>query len=186
VDSLTMNQIGAIYRGEIKRWKDVGGLDAPISLYGRQSNSGTYGFFQELVMGNQNYSPKMLQLNGNAQIVEGIIRDKHSIGYVGVGYVLDRKTGKVMRGLKILSVSNDVRSPSYSPLDKDAVDSGNYPIARPLYQSTAQVPQGHIRDFVRFEIGTEGQKIVESEGFFPIGPAHRAENEKNLKSKPNH
>ncbi|MDH4258038.1 MAG: phosphate ABC transporter substrate-binding protein [Candidatus Aminicenantes bacterium] len=180
ISKLTMDQIGAIYRGEIRNWKEVGGPDKAISLYGRQSNSGTYVFFQEFVLKKQNYSADMKQMNGNAQIVEGVSLDKQGIGYVGVGYVVDAK-GNVKKGIKILNVSKDANSRAYSPLNKAAVDSGDYPIARPLYQSTAGVPQGAVLDFIKFEISPEGQKIVEREGFFPIGSAHQAENEKNLK-----
>lgn len=180
VSRLTMDQIGAMFRGEIKNWKEVGGTDSTISLYGRQSNSGTYGFFQEHVLGNQNYSPHMKQMNGNAQIVEGVTADKLGIGYVGVGYVVDAQ-GNVKKGIKILSVSSDTSSAAFSPLDKAAVDSGDYPIARGLLQSTAGVPTGAVLEFIRFELSPEGQKIVEREGFFPVGAAQMAENEKNMK-----
>jgi phosphate transport system substrate-binding protein len=180
VSKLMMDQIGAIYRGEIKNWKEVGGPDKAISLYGRQSNSGTYVFFQEHVLKNQNYSEDMMRMNGNAQIVEGVTQDKYGIGYVGVGYVVDAK-GNVKKGIKILNVSKDGNSKAYSPLNKAAVDSGDYPIARPLFQSTAGAPNGAILDFIKFEISSEGQKIVEREGFFPIGSSHQVENKKNLK-----
>ena len=180
IKKMTMEQIGAIYRGEIKNWKEVGGPDKPISLYGRQSNSGTYVFFQEHVLGKQNYSPNMKRMNGNAQIVEGVIQDKDGIGYVGVGYVIDSKSGKARKGLKILNVSKDASSPAYSPLDKEAVDGGDYPVARPLFQSTAGAPKGAVLDFIKFEISPEGQKIVEKEGFFTIGSKYQEENKKNL------
>jgi phosphate transport system substrate-binding protein len=181
VRHLTMDQIGAIYRGQIKNWKEVGGPDKPISLYGRQSNSGTYVFFQEHVLGNKNYSPDMKRMNGNAQIVEGVIQDKAAIGYVGVGYVYDQKSGTVRKGLKVLKVAKDGNSSAYSPLDKAAVDNGKYPVARPLFQSTNGKPNGAILDFIRFETGPEGQKIVKKEGFFTIGSSHVAANNKNLK-----
>lgn len=181
VGDLSMDQVGAIYRGQIKDWKEVGGPDKPISLYGRQSNSGTYVFFQKHVLGNKNYSPDMKQMNGNAQIVEGVIQDKASIGYVGVGYVYDTKSGEVRKGLKVLKIAKDANSPAYSPLDKAAVDGGKYPVARPLFQSTNGKPTGAILDFIKFETGPEGQKIVESEGFFTIGSSHITQNKKNLK-----
>jgi len=174
-----MEQVGAIYRGEIKNWKEVGGPDKPISLYGRQSNSGTYVFFQKHVLGNKNYSLDMKQMNGNAQIVEGIIQDKFGIGYVGVGYVYDQASGKVRKGIKVLKVSKDANSPAYSPLDKAAVDSSSYPISRPLFQSTNGKPKGAILNFIKFETSPEGQKIVEREGFFTISPSQKAQNEKN-------
>jgi len=181
IEKLEIEQLGAIYRGEITSWKEVGGPDKQISLYGRQSNSGTYVFFQEHVLGKQNYSPHMKQMNGNAQIVEGVIQDESGIGYVGVGYVMDSKSRKVRKGIKILNVSKDADSPAYSPLDKTAVDEGKYPIARPLFQSTSGIPQGAVLDFIKFETSTEGQKIVEREGFFTIGSSHQDENKKNLK-----
>lgn len=181
IEKLAIEQLGAIYRGEITSWKEVGGPDKQISLYGRQSNSGTYVFFQEHVLGKQNYSPHMKQMNGNAQIVEGVIQDESGIGYVGVGYVIDSKSRKVRKGIKILNVSKDADSPAYSPLDKTAVDEGKYPIARPLFQSTNGKPKGAILDFIKFETGPGGQKIVEKEGFFPIGSSHQDENKKNLK-----
>lgn len=179
INDLSMHQIGAIYRGEVKNWKEVGGPDWPVSLYGRQSNSGTYVFFQEHVLGRQNYSQDMMRMNGNAQIVEGITRDKHGIGYVGVGYALDSK-GNVRKGIKILKVAEKAGAPAYSPLDKKAVDTGDYPVARPLFQSTAGAPKGAVLDFIKFEIGPEGQKIIVREGFFPISPAHQEENRRNM------
>jgi len=181
ISKLTTDQIGAIYRGEITNWKTVGGTDRDVSLYGRQSNSGTYGFFQEHVLGNQNYSSHMKQMNGNAQIVEGLIQDRNGIGYVGVGYVVDMKTGKIKKGIKVLGVSTSTDSQAYSPVDKAAVDNGLYPLARPLYQVTANAPQGPVLEFIQFETGQEGQRIVEAEGFFTIGPNHKEENMKNIK-----
>ena len=98
-----MAQVGALYRGEIKNWKALGGPEA-VSLYGRQSNSGTYIFMQEHVLGNKNYSPDMKEMNGNAQIIEGVLQDEGGVGYVGVGYLFD-KDGKIRKGLKVLNIS---------------------------------------------------------------------------------
>jgi phosphate transport system substrate-binding protein len=180
LEKLTMAELGAIYRGEVKNWKAVGGPDKAVSLYGRQSNSGTYVFMQEHVLGNKNYSTDMKEMNGNAQIIEGILQDEAGIGYVGVGYLFD-KDGKVRKGLKVLNVAKDANGQAFSPLDKAAVDSGDYPVARPLYQATNGKPSAAIADFIRFETGEEGQKIVEREGFFTIGAKHKEHNEKNLR-----
>jgi phosphate transport system substrate-binding protein len=136
---------------------------------------------QEHVLGNRNYSTDMKEMNGNAQIIEGILQDENGIGYVGVGYLFD-SSGNVRKGLKVLKAAKDANSPAYSPLDKAAVDSGQYPVARPLYQATNGKPSpGTIADFIRFETGPEGQKIVEREGFFTIGAGHKVSNEKNLR-----
>jgi len=177
---LTMGQVGSIYRGEIKNWKVVGGPDKAVSLYGRQSNSGTYVFLQEHVLNKKNYSTDMKEMNGNAQIIESILQDEAGIGYVGVGYLYDQN-GKVRQGLKVLNIAKDDKSAAFSPLDKANIDSGAYPISRPLYQFTAGKPGPDAAKFIRFETGPEGQKIVEREGFFTIGPAHKAQNEKNMK-----
>ncbi len=173
-----MADVGAMYRGDIKNWKAVGGPSLGVSLYGRQSNSGTYTFMQEHVLGNKNYSTDMKEMNGNAQIIEGIIQDEGGIGYVGVGYLFD-KDGNVRKGIKVLNISNG--GGAFSPLDKAAVDSGDYPVSRPLYQATNGKPNAAAAAFLQFEMSDEGQKIVEREGFFPISAAHKAANEKNLR-----
>ncbi len=180
VNSLTMAQLGSLFRGEIKNWKQVGGPDLRVSLYGRQSNSGTYVFFQEHVLGNKNYSPDVKEMNGNAQIIESVTQDVAGIGYVGVGYLFD-ESGQLRKGIKVLKIKKDEGSPEYSPLDKEAVYSARYPISRPLYQSTNGKPSGNVADFIRFILSPEGQAIVEKEGFFKIGKELMAENEKNLR-----
>ena len=179
VDTLAMNQVGALYRGEIKKWMDLGGGNTPVSLYGRQSNSGTYVFMQEHVLGNKNYSFDMKEMNGNAQIIEGIIQDEGGIGYVGVGYLYD-ETGGIRKGIKVLKISKKIGAASYLPTDKAAVDSGDYPVARALYQATAGKPSPEVAAFIAWEAGPEGQKIVEREGFFAISEAQRAQIAKNL------
>jgi len=180
LEKLTMAQVGALYRGEVKNWKALGGPDKPVSLYGRQSNSGTYVFMQEHVLGNKNYSPDMKEMNGNAQIIEGVLQDEAAIGYVGVGYLYD-KDGKIRSGLKILNISREPNGQAYSPLDKEAVDTKKYPVARPLYQAVNGKPTGEIAKFLMWETGPEGQKIVAREGFYAIGGDYVALNEKSFK-----
>jgi phosphate transport system substrate-binding protein len=165
--SLAVPQLGAIFRGEIRNWKEVGGPDMPISLYGRQPSSGTYAFVQEMVMGNRNYTPKMKQMNGNAQIVEAVRAEKGGIGYVGVGYAVD-ESGKVAAGIKVLDVAANAKSPAVSPLDANNVKSRKYPVARPLHQYVNGTPKAAVKDFIRFELSPEGQKIVEEQGFYSI------------------
>jgi len=178
LNEMKMSDVGALYRGDIKNWKAVGGPSLGVSLYGRQSNSGTYVFVQEHVMGLKNYSTDMKEMNGNAQIIEGVIQDEGGIGYVGVGYLFD-ESGNIRKGIKVLKISNG--GAAFSPLDKAAVDSGDYPVSRPLYQATNGKPSAAVAAFIQFEMSDEGQKIVEREGFFPISATHRAANEKNLR-----
>jgi phosphate transport system substrate-binding protein len=181
LEQLTVAQVGALYRGEIKNWKAVGGSDKAVSLYGRQSNSGTYVFMQEFVLGNKNYSTDMKEMNGNAQIIEGILQDEGAVGYVGVGYLYDQNR-QIRKGIKVLKISKEPNGTGFLPTDKAAVDSGAYPISRPLFMATNGKPKGDVARFLTWVVGPEGQAIVEREGFFTIGEGkYREANDKNLK-----
>lgn len=173
VTQLTVEQIGKIYRGETTNWKDVGGNDSPITLYGRQSNSGTYDFMKENVMYGE-YSPSLKSMNGNAQIIESIKQDVSGIGYVGVGYA------KEATGITALKVAMNSSMGYISPFNSTDVRNGKYPITRPLNQYIDGTPQGAVKDFILFELGSEGQKIVEKEGFFPIPEEYQRYNDQTL------
>ncbi len=173
VNKLTVDQIGKIYRGEVKNWNEVGGSDAPITLYGRQSNSGTYDFMKEVVMKGE-YSSAMKSMNGNAQIVEAIKQDASGIGYVGVGYA------KEAAGIKVLKVASTPALGYFDPFNSADVKSGRYPISRPLNQYTDGVPKGVAKDFLEFELSPEGQEVVEKEGFFAIPEEYQKYNDGTL------
>ena len=164
--SLTMDQIGQIFRGEATNWKQMGGPDGPITLYGRQPNSGTFVFFREAVI-KGDYSNKMNQMNGNAQILEAVKKDAGGIGYVGIGYVLD-DAGKVVPGINVLEVAKDSRSKPTSPLQLENIMNGAYPITRPLYQYFDKNNQAKVEGFIKYELGPEGTAIVKKDGFYPL------------------
>jgi phosphate transport system substrate-binding protein len=172
VEKLTPEQIGAIYRGEIKNWSEVGGPAKKITLYGRQPSSGTFVFFREVVVKGE-YATAMRQMNGSAQIVEAVKSDETGIGYVGVGYLREAT------GVKAVTVRNSAGE-YVSPLDEDGVNAGRYPLTRPLFQYTNGRPKGNVREFVRFELSPEGQAIVAQEGFFPVTSVYLAANEAAL------
>jgi phosphate transport system substrate-binding protein len=166
VSKLTQEQLGKVFKGDISNWKEVGGADMKISLYARQSNSGTFVFFREFVV-KADYSPHKKAMNGNAQIVEGIQRDKAGIGYVAVGYVVSEK-GEVKPGVKVLNIAKDAQSEAFSPANMENVMSGKYPISRPLNQYLVGKPSGNLLDFIKYELSPEGQEIVRKKGFFPV------------------
>lgn len=176
VDRLTVEQVGEIFVGKITNWKEVGGEDKPISLYGRQSNSGTYVYFMERVV-KGDYSPAMQNMNGNSQIVEGVRSDLTGIGYVAIGYA----QSAAGTGIKALSLAETEADPFVSPLETDKVKNGEYPLTRPLYQYLNGVPTGALRQFIEFELSPAGQAIVEREGFLPVTPEFMSENERYLK-----
>lgn len=173
VDKLTVDQIGKFYRGEIKNWSEVGGDDRAITLYGRQSNSGTYDFMKENVMFGE-YSPNLKSMNGNAQIAEALKQDASGIGYVGVGYA------KEATGVKVLKVASKIGATYYDPFNLRDVKSGHYPITRPLNQYINGTPKGLVKDFLEFELSPEGQAIVEKEGFFAIPDEYQDYNAQTL------
>jgi phosphate transport system substrate-binding protein len=163
---LTMDQIGQIYRGEVSNWKQVGGPDTAITLYGRQPNSGTFVFFREHLV-NGDYSNKMNQMNGNAQILEAVKKDAGGIGYVGIGYVVD-DDGKTAPGIQVLEVAKDSRSKPTSPLQLENIMSGAYPITRPLYQYFDKNNQAKVEGFIKYELSPEGVAIIKKDGFYPL------------------
>jgi len=163
VSNLTIAQLRGIYNGTITNWNQVGGPDRSIALYGRQSTSGTYAYFQEHVLLNGAYYVGMNQMTGNAAIVQAVQLNEGGIGYVGIGYVASAS------GIDILDIKKDAASPAYSPLDKDAVLSGQYNIARYLYLYTADVPEGAAWQWLNWILDSaKGQRVAEEIGFYAL------------------
>jgi phosphate transport system substrate-binding protein len=156
-------------------WKDVGGSDSPITLYGRQSNSGTYLVFRERAV-KSDYSDRMNRMNGNSQIVEAVRSDASGIGFVGLGHAEKAK------GLRIVDIAFGEDKEYISPTNRGDVESGKYLLARPVYQYTNGMPSGAIKDFIKFVLSPEGQKIVDEMGFIPVTEEYKAENLKILGS----
>jgi phosphate transport system substrate-binding protein len=166
VETLTLAQLKDIYTGKVANWKEVGGADQEISLYGRQSSSGTFVFFRDVVL-KAEYSGKMKQLTGTSQIAEEVKRDPAGIGYVGVGAVVSEE-GKVAEGLKLLALKKTEGTAASLPVNREEVYNGNYPLVRGLYQFTRGNPEGIVRDFLASILAPEGQAIVKKSGYFPI------------------
>jgi len=162
VSELSLDQLKAIYNGSFTNWRRLGGNDAVIVVYGRQTNSGTYVYWKEHVLKNQDYRNDMQALNGNADIVEAIAKDKNGIGYVGVAYASQRS-----KEVNILKVKKDSSSPGILPTPETVTD-GTYPISRYLYVYTNGIPKGVVKDYVRWILGPEGQKIVEQVEYIPL------------------
>ncbi len=173
VEKLTLDQLGRIYRGEITNWKEVGGKDSPITLYGRQSNSGTFTFFRDVAV-KGDYAQSMRSMNGNSDIINAVAQDETAVGYVGVGYYKQAEDQ-----VKQVLLSTDGEN-YYSSTNLQAINNKLYPLARPLYQYVRLPLTQAVRDFLAFEISEEGQAIVEENGFYPIGPDERTISEELL------
>jgi len=178
VDSLSLPQLRAIFTGKIKNWSAVGGPDLDISLYGRQGNSGTFTFIQKHIL-QADYSLDMKQMNGTSQIIESLKNDKAGIGYVGIGYIVD-KNNNVTEKIKVLSVREEQANKAISPLVPQNITSGQYPIVRPLYQYLDGLPTGKLLDFLKYELSEEGQKIISENGYYPITAHYKKHNQQYL------
>jgi len=172
VQKLTLEQLGNIYRGEIKNWADVGGTNMPITLYGRQSTSGTYIFFREEAVKGE-YAATMRNMEGTAAIVEAVKQDKTGIGYVGIGYALD-SAGNVLSGISLLSLGKN-NDAYFAP---SLAFSQQYPLSRPLYQYVKKNKEKNsvILPFLHFEISTEGQQVIQHAGFVPLNEHDKQQN----------
>jgi phosphate transport system substrate-binding protein len=160
VSELTLDQLKNIYTGVYTRWSDVGGPDRPIVLLSRESNSGTYVFFQEHVLQKKDYSPKAHLMPSTAAVTQSVSQDQWSIGYGGVAYA---EHGDV----KTIRVRTTPDAPAVAPTEA-TVHDGSYPISRPLFLYTNGDPTGVVKAFIEFCLSPEGQKIVEDTGYITI------------------
>ncbi len=158
IESLTMAQLKSIYTGTINNWRDVGGKDQRIVAYSRENNSGTYVFFKEHVLNNEDFAREVQTLPGTAAIVNAVSKDPASIGYGGIAYA---------SGIKPVAVRRDESSPGVKP-SMETVDSGEYPLSRQLFFYTVGAPTGEIQAFVDWVLSPEGQKICEKVGYYPL------------------
>lgn len=165
VDSLSIEQLSQLLRGEITNWKELGAADMPVNVYGRNKSSGTQDYINEKFMkGNHNDQIQVMKTSGD--IVERVMQDPGGIGYVGAGFLMD-STGKPNGKIWAMPIYIDGHR-AYSPYETAAVKSGDYVLTRPLYQYVDGVPDQQIEEFILFELSGQGQEIVKRFGFFPI------------------
>jgi len=161
IAELSLAQLKGIYTGAIKNWKDVGGRDERIILYGRENSSGTYVYFKEHVLENADYFPTTQTLPGTAAVINAVARDTRGIGYGGIAY------GK---GIKHLRVKKDANSQAIEPTMENA-QSGAYPISRFLYWYFAGQPAGDVKKLADWVMTKDGQAVVENVGYYPLPEA---------------
>lgn len=161
---ISVETLGAVFGGRITDWSAVGGGAGPITIYGRQNNSGTHAYLEEKL--GTRFSPHARELNGNAQIIEAVASDRGGIGYVGAGYVLqdDRYTVSGVRILVICDGSGDCTSPA----DAGAVTRGDYYFKRPLYQYVRSSSLPKARALIDFERSPAGQAVIRRNGYYPV------------------
>jgi phosphate transport system substrate-binding protein len=158
LQAITQSQLKGIYTGRITSWRDIEGKDERIVAYSRENNSGTYVFFKEHVLNNEDFARDIQTLPGTAAVVNAVSKDPASIGYGGIAYATTIRTVPVRRD----------DSPQAIQPSLQTVQSGEYPLARNLYFYTAGEPSGEIKAFIDWVLSPEGQKICEAVGFYPL------------------
>jgi phosphate transport system substrate-binding protein len=175
IKCLSLQQVDAIFSKtrngghprNITTWGDVGmtgeWASRPISIYGRNSASGTYGYFKEVALFNGDYKDEVKEQPGSSTVVQGVASDIAGIGYSGVGY----KTADV----RSVPLKTEADGECFDALAEHAV-SGDYPIARFLYIYVNKNPNEKLDpvrgEFIRFVYSKQGQEAVVRDGYFPV------------------
>lgn len=154
IPALTKKQVEQIFTGDIKDWSAVGGKPGPISVYTRNTSSGTYADFAALAMKKRNYAGSAQKMAGNEQIAAEVGKNPNGIGYVGVAYIK-------ASGVKAVAVDGVV--PSIK-----TVQTKEYAYSRPTFFYTNGTPTGLAAEFTAFTTSAAGQKIVQQVGFAPL------------------
>src|SRR5215831_12770747 len=177
IKGLTLEQVDAIFskthrrgKGDITTWGQLGltgeWASKPISMYGRNSVSGTYGFFKEHVLQNGDYKNEVKEQPGSAAVVQGVTVDKYAIGYSGIGY----KTA----GVRAVPLA-EKQGAAYVAANAANAYSGKYPIWRFLYVYINRAPgkplDPLVKEFMTMALSREGQEVVVKDGFFPLPAA---------------
>ena len=159
VKELSVDQLEGIFTGEIKNWKQLGGKDAPITVYSRENSSGTYEFFKENVLKGKDFVASAQTMPGTAAVLQAVIKDANGIGYGGAAY------GQGSRALNIKATEASAAVES----TEENVLKGAYPIWRYLYvYVNPSLDKGEIEAYLTWIRSDEGQKVVKDVGYFPL------------------
>ncbi|MCX8029363.1 MAG: PstS family phosphate ABC transporter substrate-binding protein [Brevinematales bacterium] len=172
IKELDMATVKNIFTGKIKNWSELGWENKTIKLYSRENNSGTYVYFKEHVLGNEDFDPLAQQMPGTASVLNAVKRDKYGIGYGGIGY---------LKGAKALSISPKSGEKAYEPSMDNAL-KGLYPISRYLYiyLTDEQLNRPEVKAYISWILSKEGQDLVEKVGFYPLPKKSLQEVRKSL------
>jgi phosphate transport system substrate-binding protein len=168
INQLTLEQISAIYSGQIDNWSELGGEHRPIVRLSRETNSGTHVYFLETVirLGKKDdktlFSTDTLLMQSSEGIIVEVSQNPNAIGYDGLGYVT--------KDMKVLAIATTAEGPFVLP-SAATVNDGSYPIARDLYMYTPDEPTGAVKEYLDWvRLSAEAQAIVSQLGFVPVIP----------------
>ncbi len=159
VSNLNMEQLAALFAGEIQNWKELGGNDEMVRLIVRDETSGTYGSFKEIVLDSAKKEPtkNAIVAKENGELALKVASTPGSVGYIGMAF------GPIVTsaGGRVLTIDAVVPS-------AENVINGTYPISRKLYLVTKGRPDGGEKRFLDYILSSEGQALVEEAGFIPV------------------
>lgn len=158
VTGLTKAQVKDVFAGKVTNWKDLGGADAPISLYVREDGSGTRETFEERALDKGTSAPSANVVNSNGAMKTAIAQDKNAIGYVGIGHLDESVKGVAVDGMV--------------PSQEGAAD-GSYTVTRLLYMNTKGEPEGLTKLFVDYIYSEDGKGFISQSGYIPYTPDTR-------------
>jgi phosphate transport system substrate-binding protein len=156
---ITYDQLSRIYLGQVTNWKELGGPDLRIVVVSRDTSSGTYGTFNELVLGKQGVMAGALYQSSNGAVASTVAETPGAIGYVGLGYL--------QPALKALDLAKTDAGPFVTP-DVATAITFDYPLSRPLYYVTNGFPTGAVAQVINFILSDAGQQLVLETGYAPI------------------
>jgi phosphate transport system substrate-binding protein len=165
LSQLTVDQLADVFTGRVRDWKEIGGTPGRIVLLSREVNSGTHVYFKEHILrkgkpdSKDEFAAEALLLPSSQAIADEVAQNPNAIGYFGMGYITAKE-----RALKIAS---DAKAVAVSPTIEN-VQTGKYPISRPLLMYTRGEPTGNVKIFIDFVLSPEGQQIVKKIDFVPI------------------
>ncbi|WP_094228535.1 phosphate ABC transporter substrate-binding protein [Methanolobus psychrotolerans] len=157
VESLSIEQLKNIYTGEVTNWKELGGNNEEIEVLVRDTSSGTYGFFKEHVLQDDEYSESAITEPNTEAVVQKVALDPAAIGYIGLAYVDN----------SVKTIGLGTYDGIFYP-EAESIRKGDYPLSRPLQYYTNGQPQGTAKEYIKFVLSDIGQEIIADVGYLPV------------------
>lgn len=165
IHDLSIFDLRQILSGTVKNWKQVGGYDSPIKIYGRDETSDSKEFVEAEFMGDEGISSSATTFPKNSELYAAVSRDKGAIGYASVNLAL-------AQNVRFIAIKPSSSGAAFYPTTEN-IREHRYPLVRPLYFIFAGEPSGEVRRFTEWVLSAQGQLVVEASEFWPLGAADR-------------
>jgi phosphate transport system substrate-binding protein len=173
VRDLSIYQLREVLSGSTRNWKQLGGIDAPIIIYGLDDHWGARTFIEEEFMGDASIAASARSLPSSVKLMEAVASDPNGIGFGDI-------TAKIDAHVRYIGIKPSANAEGITP-SGDSIRDGRYKLVRPLYLYFAGTPKGDLRLFAEWVLSPEGQLVVESVGYFPLSSTERETSREALK-----